>query len=122
MSYWFITINFYDASSSIYPIKANSRAQVGRYIKKHVRELVGYFHLLASCEDLADKFEWLKEWRNLDLDNNVDLFVDVVERELAKMKDKDVVNCFEGFYKDSEGYSVTINRIKKSAINDASNY
>ena len=119
--------NWVIASGTIFRIEnANvfedcTKRYVGAYIKSHVKKLFNHFIVLSQCDNSGDKiYEFIKKYTKINKYDLSDLsneeFIKVIKditRELKKYNDEELVDIFQAYSEESDGYFVNISELVK---------
>lgn len=122
---WLVISATYDASTYTIPILAENKVSVGKYIREHVPDFIDYFIKMEFLdEDSGLIREGLKSWyHNIYFGSKIDKdeqyrseFIRDIERVLQQIGDDNIVDEFGGYFKDTEGCFITIEKVKAKNI------
>ena len=126
---WLLVVGGYDGSLNFSPIMANSKKDVGKYIRNNIEKVMFMFETLYYCNDNYGKIrEKLNDWYDDPSDDEDGYFLEMIKNDYESvdfiesiktifngMTDSEIVDEFWGYNKDRESCFVTIQ--KTSAAN-----
>ena len=115
---WLITSGDHDGTATYVPILANTKADVGKYIKNNIDKFEEIFSSLYNCMGgkVRDDLEEIYDEHGYDVDTPEGMAK--ISKVINRYNDEKLVDELWGVNKDTESTYVTINKIPQEDIID----